>query len=61
MIVLCIIQIILHRPYSTSGVGERGSWRDPRRDGKRKLAAFASVVEEQVPKDSEVDLCLRQF
>ena len=61
MIVLGVVQIILRRPYSTSGGGERGSWRDPHRDGKRKPAAFASVVEEQVPEDSEVDLCLRQF
>jgi len=29
--------------------------------GRRKLAAFAFVVEEQAPEDSEVDPCLRQF
>jgi hypothetical protein len=47
-------------PYSTSG-GELGRRRDHRRDGKSKCATFASVVEEPVPENSEIDLCLRLF
>ena len=44
MIVPGVVQIMLCRPCSTSE-GERGSWRDPHRDGKRELTAFDSMVE----------------
>lgn len=53
------IRIVLRKSYSIPA-RERRSQGSPHRDGKGKPAAIASVVGGKAPKDSEVDLCLRQ-